>query len=368
MKILHVITSLRTGGAEHLLVDLLPRLRDKGNDVELLLFDGTRTPFYDQLEQAGIIIHHLSIGGNVYNPLHIFRLVKYLKGYDIVHTHNTACQLFVAIASVLCSAVLVITEHNTSNRRRDWRCYAPIDRWMYRQYKRIICISNQAEENLRKIFYNDTKNRITTIYNGINTDSFIKALPTEDLKSEFSGKHIITMVAGFRYQKDHATLIKAMSFLSDDYILLLVGSGGKESECKALAKELNLKNRVHFLGMRTDIPQVLKATTIVALSSHFEGLSLSSIEGMASGRPFIASDVDGLREVVKGYGVLFPQGDAQSLANEIQKLCHDSEYYRQVAYRCQERAKQFDISNTVDSYALVYDELLPSASHLIAKS
>ena len=57
MRILHVITSLRTGGAEHLMVDLLPRLRDLGNVVELLVFDGTRTAFYEELAQKGIKIH-----------------------------------------------------------------------------------------------------------------------------------------------------------------------------------------------------------------------------------------------------------------------------------------------------------------------
>ena len=69
MKILHVITSLQTGGAEKLMVDLLPRLCTFGNDVELLLFDGTRTPFYSELEQTGIKIHHFTKGGNVYNPV-----------------------------------------------------------------------------------------------------------------------------------------------------------------------------------------------------------------------------------------------------------------------------------------------------------
>ena len=79
MKILHIITSLQTGGAEKLMVDLLPRLRDLGNEVELLLFDGTRTALYNELEQANIKIRCLSIGGNVYNPLNIFKLRKYLK-------------------------------------------------------------------------------------------------------------------------------------------------------------------------------------------------------------------------------------------------------------------------------------------------
>ena len=88
MKILHVITSLSTGGAEKLMVDLLPRLRDLGNEVELLIFDGKRTAFYNELEQIGIKIHHLSIGGNVYNPINIFKLIKYIKHYEIIHTHT----------------------------------------------------------------------------------------------------------------------------------------------------------------------------------------------------------------------------------------------------------------------------------------
>lgn len=358
MRVLHVITSLATGGAEHLMVDLLPRLRDLDNEVEILLFDGVRTPFYEQLEATGIKIHSLSEGGNVYNPLNIFRLRKYIKRFDIVHTHNTACQLFAPVARVLCSVVLCTTEHNTSNRRRGWKWYGPVDRWMYRQYRRIICISDQAETNLRQVVTGDTGERILTIYNGVDTSEYISAEPAADIASKFSGKKTIAMVAGFRYQKDHATLVKAMQHLPEDFHLLLVGSGGKQAECESLVQELELKERVHFLGVRTDIPAVLKAVDFVVLSSHFEGLSLSSIEGMASGRPFIASDVDGLREVVGGYGVLFPHGDDKALASEIESLCENQEKYQAVAQRCQARAKQFDISVMAKKYNDLYQELV----------
>ena len=103
MNILHIITSLRTGGAEHLMVDLLPRLRELGNEVELLVFDGRRTPFYEQLEAKGIIIHALGEGGNVYHPRNLWRLTQFLRvhRYDIVHTHNTACQLYAPMARTL---------------------------------------------------------------------------------------------------------------------------------------------------------------------------------------------------------------------------------------------------------------------------
>ena len=97
MRILHVITSLRTGGAEHLMVDLLPALRALGNDVELLVFDGTPTPFMRQLEEEGVTIHCLGFGGSPYHPKNILRLCKYMRRYDVIHTHNTACQLFAPI-------------------------------------------------------------------------------------------------------------------------------------------------------------------------------------------------------------------------------------------------------------------------------
>lgn len=348
MRILHVITSLRTGGAEKLMVDLLPRLHDMGNDVELLLFDGTRTPFYDELEQSGIKIHYLTIGGNVYNPLNIFRLYRYIKHYDIVHTHNTACQLFAAICSVLCSVVFITTEHNTSNRRRDWRWYKALDRWMYTRYRKVICISDQALVSLEK--YHGKNNRNCVIYNGINLDKYLKPV-TKPAGDEF----IITMVAGFRYQKDQDTLIKAISRLPENYKLWLVGDGERKDSLEDLTKELNLDNRVKFCGIRNDIPQILEQSHIVVLSSHFEGLSLSSIEGMASGKPFVASDVNGLREIVKNYGILFPHQDAVTLANEIKSLCEDKERYPQVAHLCQERAKQYDINIMANKYNGIYE-------------
>ena len=149
MRILHVITSLRTGGAEKLMVDLLPRLKDGGHEVDLLLFDGIDTQFRRDAEAAGIKVFDLGIGGSVYSPKRLFKLLPYLKQYDIVHTHNTAPQLFAAIGKVLCSVVLCTTEHTTSNRRRRWRWYALVDRWMYNRYRKVVCISQKAEDNLR---------------------------------------------------------------------------------------------------------------------------------------------------------------------------------------------------------------------------
>lgn len=362
MKILYIITSLEMGGAEKLVVDMLLRLREKGHEVELLTFSGKRTPLYQKIEQEGVKIHHFGVNAKMYNPMNVLKLASFLKHnrYDIVHTHNTAPQLFAAIASVLCSVVLCTTEHNTSNRRRNWKWYVPLDRWMYRQYQSIVCISDQAEINL-KAYLGKGKYAISTIYNGIDVKSFANAAPSDELLMQKGNRKAIVMVAGFRYEKDQDTLIKAMTYLpKNGYELWLVGDGKRRENLEQLIKNLKLEQQVKMLGLRNDVPQILKASDVVVMSSHFEGLSLSNLEGMSVGKPFIASDVDGLREVVKGYGVLFSHGNAEELASEIQHLATDEKYSQQVASKCWQRAQMFDIEKMVESYEKVYKSLIPS--------
>ena len=225
---------------------------------------------------------------------------------------------------------------------------------MYSRYAKIICISNQAEDNLRKYLPN-VKN-VCTIFNGVDINRFHNAKPLDSLKST---KNVVVMVAGFRYQKDQDTLIRAFTHLDKDkYELWLVGDGERRPILEKMIYELGLNN-VKLLGIRNDIPNVLQTADIVVMSSHFEGLSLSNIKGMSVNKPFISSNVDGLREVVDGYGLLFPHGDDKALAKNIEKLMTDKEYYKAMAKRCQERAKDFDIHKMVDAYIDVYKSIAP---------
>ena len=258
------------------MVDLLPRLRDFNNDVELLLFDGSYTPFYYWLEKEGIKIHSLGVIKNVYHPIYLFRLYFFLKKhkFDIVHTHNTAPQLYSAVVSCFYHITLCTTEHSTYNRRRAWKYYTPIDRWMYSRYKEIICISDAAEANIREHLKKKVQN-IYTIYNGVDINKVTSASTNTDLR-EHNKRYVLIMVARYTYQKDQDTLIRAMALLpKEDYELWLVGDGERRSILENLCKELNVDDRVRFLGIRMDVPSLLKAADIVIMSSHLEGLSLS---------------------------------------------------------------------------------------------
>ena len=354
-----MITTLGTGGAERLMVDLLPLLNDKGNQVELLLFNGFSTPFRNELENRGVIVHELCVNekrADVYNPMHIFRMCRYINNFDIIHSHNTACQAYVPMAKLLSRShvKLVTTEHSSTSRRRTFWWFRPIEKWMYHQYDEIVCIGDASRENLEQYLSKD--GHACVIYNGVNTERFIR--PIKDITTQ--NAFVITMVAGLRVEKDQDTLIRSLTHLPKNYRLRLVGSGVREQQLRSLCHELSLDDRVDFMGVRTDVPEILKQSDIIVLSSHWEGLSLSSIEGMASGRPFIASDVDGLREMVGGVGVLFPHGDDVALAQKIQWLCEHPDEYREVAQRCQEKAMKYDISVTAGKYLKLYEDLLQS--------
>ena len=366
MRILQVITSLDVGGAEMLVVNLIPRLQALGNTVDLCIFNGKETPLTQRLKKESPQTKIYALGHGVYNPLYIFKLVKIMKNYDIVHTHNSSPQLFVAIASLFNSPKLVSTEHNTSNRKRNWKWYRPIESWMYSRYNHIICISKIAEEKLREYMGGEwlvkSSNKyksITTINNGIDVNTISEAEPCKELLDLKESRKSILMVAGFRKQKDQDTILKALTLLDKNkFEVWFAGIGERMEEVQQLAKSLGIDDRVRFLGLRTDIPNILKAADIIVMSSHWEGLSLSNVEGMSAHKPFIASDVNGLKEVTKGYGILFPHEDAKALAEEINRLTSDETYYNEIAERCYNRALEFDISKMVNGYNQVYQKVI----------
>lgn len=380
MRILHVITSLQYGGAEKLVAEIVPKLQGKGEDgsptrntVDVCSFVATEPNLNKVLEEKGIKVINFAGSGSVYKLRFVWKLARLMKNYDIVHTHNYAPQIFAAIAKIMLRGskgtrpYLVTTEHSTSTRRRGRKIFEWMDKWMYSRYDKIICISEPSEESLRRYlaapqppigganFPEEKKGKynICTIKNGVDVRKFMDAEPIDlglgDCKK-------ITMVAGFRYEKDQSTVIKALKYLPEEYHVVLVGDGAERESLENLVESLELRDRVHFLGLRNDVPNILKSSDVIVMSSHREGLSLSNVEGMAVGKPFIASDVEGLREVTKGYGVLFPHEDSKALAEEIMKL-EKEELRNEVAARCMERAKMFDIEKMVEGYLEVYKGL-----------
>jgi len=361
MKVLQVITSLSTGGAEKLIVDSISLYQSNGLDIDVLLLNGSETPLLEKLKKE-IKGDIYSLGtGSVYNPLHIFKILPHLEKYDIVHVHLFPTLYWVAIAKMIrfSNVKIIYTEHSTQNRRREKLVFRLLDELFYRQYSKIITIAEEVDQNL-KSHLRLNPSRFELINNGADTKLFNEAISyskniffTEDDK-------ILIQVSSFRPAKDQMTLIKALKFLPINTKLLLVGEGETIGRCQNLVKELQLEGRVLFLGVRMDVPRLLKTADIVVMSSVYEGMSLASIEGMASGKAFVASNVPGLREIVRGVGVLFDKGNDKQLAEEISKLLLDTEYYNAVVKKCVMQAENYNIEKMIDSYIAVYKRVMKS--------
>ncbi|SFC35621.1 Glycosyltransferase involved in cell wall bisynthesis [Algibacter lectus] len=360
MKILQIVNSLSSGGAEKLVVDTSIRFQQKGHDVTILLLNGTTTPLYNKIKEIPeITIKAIAIDKNIYNPINILKIKTLISKYDIIQTHLFPTFYWVAFAQLISlkKKKIIFTEHNTTNRRRSKSIFKFLDKIVYRQFTKIITISDAVDNNLRKHLGGEF-NKIDKIYNGIDLEVINNAKPYN--VSQFNchtNQTLIMQVASFTTQKDQNSLIRSLKHLPESFVLLLVGDGPLIKDSKALSKELNLNNRIQFLGIRDDVPSLLKTVDIVVLSSHYEGLSLSCIEGMASGKPFIASNTPGLGDIVKNAGLIFDDNNDVKLAQHIKTLSEDPQLYQNIVKSCQQRAKIFDINIMVDKYIKLYEQI-----------
>src|SRR6266576_3991736 len=357
MRVLHVINSLILAGAEVLLSEMLPRMRQRGLEVAVLLLKHLDSPLEIDLRAAGF--HFLpSRGSDIYSPLHIWSLAKHISSFDVVHSHLFPAQLWVAAGTRLASrrVPLVTSEPSTHNRRRR-RWARPLDVWMYRNYKEITCNSKATAECLIE-WVSEVADRVSVIHNGVPVERFQDAKPAR--KSEVlptaNGRPVIMFVARFDPTKDHATLLRATCRVPDAE-LVLVGDGDSRPAMQQLASDLGIGERVHFLGRRADIPQLLKLADLYVHASNSEGFGIAAVEAMSAGLPVVASDVPGLNEVVKDAGRLVPSRDEESLAKAIREILQSKQIRRRMAAASQKRAAQFSINRTVDSFISIYESV-----------
>lgn len=359
MRILHVINSLGTGGAEKLVLDTLPKLKDKGINVELLVLKTVESNFESALIKQGVVLHSLGVK-SIYNPVSIIKVRAYLRKYDLIHVHLFPAQYWVAFAWMLISQKkrprLITTEHSTSNRRRNIPFFKIIDKYIYSKYKSTICITEGTRLGL--VSHLGMNISTVVIENGIDLEKFIAASPLNRNEFNFDDNDIvITMVAGFRHQKDQDTLIRSMLYLPSNYKLLLVGIGQRMGICQKLCDKLNLNDRVVFTGLRNDIENIFAMSTLGVVSSHWEGFGLVAAECMATGRPVIASDVEGLKDVVGESCLLFPKGNEEVLASRIIEVVSSENYYNELSQKCLVRSKAFSINTMVEKTVTLYNKL-----------
>lgn len=350
---------MKMGGGQSLLVELAPLQVKKGHKVSILeLMPAEDKTLINKVEAGGVEVFSLKGIKSFYSPTNIFKIIPYLKHYDIVHVHLFPAQYWVGLAKFISrsNTPIITTEHSTKNKRRGKGIFKVVDPFIYNHYEEVVACADKALETFKACY---PRVRAISIPNGVNIKKYSDAesYSKQKLAGIEAETFVATMVARFIPSKRQDTLVEAISLLPNKFHAVLVGGQPNDEglqKIKNLANQLNVSDRIHFLYLRGDVPQILKSSDVIVMSSEYEGLSLSSIEGMAGGKPFIASDVNGLREVVAGAGVLVRCGDAQQLATEIERLSENKDYYSEVVTKCMKRASHYDIQDVAQKYLNEY--------------
>ena len=359
MRVVHVIDSLNRGGAEVMLTAMAPHFQTRGVACDVVVLLRRPSPLEQSLLDNNIRLQFTGVP-KLYSPRQISVLSKLLRGYDLVHVHLFPAQLWTVLAAASWNRriPLVTTEHNTWNARRLW-WMRPLDRWMYPYYTHIACNSEATAESLIQ-WCPGVAGKITVIPNGIPLDVFENAQPAE-LENVPSDVTRLVFVGRFEAQKDHATLLRALSSVPAAH-LILVGDGPLRPQLEQMAQSLGVWNRVTFLGWRQDVGAILKASDIYVHSTHSDGFGIAACEAMAAGLPVVASDVPGLAQLVAGVGILFPVEDDKALADHLNALIQSPEQQSEMRRAGVRRARQLSIENTVDGYIRMYESVLQTST------
>lgn len=357
VEILHIIPSMKTGGAEKMLVELLPKINDETTKCSLLLFDRTNTQFLASIKNAGISVEYTK-SSSFFSPLNIFSFLRVLLSnkYDIIHCHLTYPQYWIAFMSFfnLKGKKLITTEHSSNNRRRGKKIFRILDKFVYSRFDKVISISPAAQNQLLEWIKPKNVSKFSVIENCVDIRKFREAIPIprKEFKMEDSDI-ILVMVGRMTEAKDQSCLIKAMTLLDSKFKLILVGDGETLEENKNVAKKLDLTDRVFFCGARNDIPQILKMADYYVQASHWEGLPTAVLEAMASGLITMGADVPGVRDILPD-DLLYRHSDYRELANLIGRISM-SPFKSTILERQNQIVDSYDISYISDKHKNIYE-------------
>lgn len=356
MRILEIINTFDdVGGAEILLRDLCMSWKASGLDVSIYLLTSRGGPLEIALEKNGVRIIK-SGSRSAYSPLQVFHLATHFRRstYDVVHSHLFPSQLWTVLASLLCPRKfpLVTTEHTTTNRRRI-KVLRRLEQLMYESYSRIACISIAAKDSLDR-WLSRGHGGLRVIPNGVEIRRFSALAGKTAPLLDRSGP-ILLCVGQLIPRKNQILLIRALSLVSNA-VLYLVGDGKDRQRLGKAAADLGVSARVHFLGFRSDIADLLRAADVYIQPSLEDGFCIAALEAMCAGAPVIASAVPGLGDVVGEAGLLFPSNDLEALADAINRLLRDDGLRRKLAELGRRRAQDFTIEHTAALYLTLFEE------------
>ena len=258
---------------------------------------------------------------------------------------------------------LIYTEHAKSEVDKiSWR-WQKIGGYLLNRSDAAVGVTEEVSEAIQNSFKLQPSKTIT-IKNGVDLNAYNGCNNKEKLRKELKiaeDEKVIGIVANLKRIKNHIFLLRAFDELIKSYKnakLLLVGQGFKddpentEEDLRNYADKNGLKEKVLFLGYRSDIPELLSIMDIFCLTSFKEGLPISLIEAMAAGLPIVGTDVEGIRDTINPdkNGFLVKAGDVNGLKRALQVLLKDESLKQRFGMESRLLSKEYSLQQCVNKY------------------
>lgn len=365
-KVAFCINDLPLAGAENIMFNIFINLLESNKISEesmlILLNDKIDDLFLSQIKSRGIRIHIISkkkrnlfwvnFLETLLQSIFFFRKNK----FDAIYVNLFPSLFIISLLNkigIICGSKLIFTEHSVSNNRPNNIFFRYIEKLIYKEYDIIVCISKNVKYYLQKRIGSD--NDIIIIPNGLPSMNRNNS-KSVDIRSELNIPNdsiLLLMTSRIGDGKDHMTLLKAFENIFSDNLYLLYIGDGDFSNIKSSIVSDKIKNNIKFLGKRNDARKIMREVDINILSSAYEGVSGVTLEAFDAMKPFIGSNVEGIKELVGTTQCLFEFGNKFELSDKILMILQNEEFSNYIVYENSKRLKDYDFQHQLDEIFMI---------------
>jgi glycosyltransferase involved in cell wall biosynthesis len=362
-KVLHLRSSGGMLGAERVIIELCKNSHSFGFESHVGVIHNTqdRIPeFYSFLCKEGIPCFLVEDTKN-FSITRVGQIKTYCQTHsiEILHTHGYKEDLH----AVFCGKLHKIATNHLW-KRTDWKShlYAWLDLLSLFLFNKVVGVSDEIVNEMKR----KGLQKAFKIPNGIDLSLFKKNFNKTDIKKQLfinENQIVIGMISSLTPEKNHELALNAFRKISEKYpntTLLIVGDGWMRTQIEAIIHDSNLNNRVKMLGSRSDIPELLSVIDLFLLPSKKEGLPMSLLEAMASGKAIVASSVGEIPNVIRNNtdGILIDCNSVEQLQNALEFMLNDTANLEKFGKSALERSMEFSARTMTESYCKIYEKVL----------
>ena len=363
-RVVYLAHTFQVGGAEEMVLNLVRHLPGRFEPMVCAIHD--LGPIGGEILASGTPTSALGLNPGLRRPWDVARLRRFLceTRPHIVHTFLLTASLYGRLAAMLARVPIVIgTEVNIYERKRPGHVLA--ERLLMPGTDRVVASAESVRQfYIRQVHADPAK--VDVIYNAVDWAQLQTTTGREEMRRSLNlpaGAPVAVIVARLTEQKGHTYLFDALAHVPglEALHLIVVGDGDLRERLVRQVETFGLSTRVHFVGARRDLGDLLNAADLFVLPSLWEGLPLSLVLAMGAGLPVVATRIPGLPEVVDDgrTGLLVPPGDAAALGAAMARIVADPAFGRGLAAAARDAVlPKFGVDGYVASVAALYDRLL----------